>query len=319
MIKVYFNKTINPIWTSHDFIIELALFLKDNFNAELHIGYGWQKGKDAAVKIKEFDCVVPDCEIIIHDDKEDSFKIISFSEIRTDSWGKILVPRNNKNDLLLAVHGQANWGFPEILKSNDFNFTIEDSILFTFDPKCDYSFYYRQRRLLPFDQDFTDKMYFRSTTGRGDEVELQKHPLVNDRVRPMSLDDYLKEIIKYKVGLSLPGGGYEICHRDIEYMAIGLPKMRLEYVHSYQPELIPNVHYVSIDRSPDMQRHQRNDAQGGKKYRDLYIEKFKEIKDDSKLLNFISENARDYYVKNISPTARLKNILKKLKYEQPNT
>lgn len=313
MITVYFNKVFNPCWTSHDFISELALLLKDKLGAKLHMGYGWQKGPDAICTIKEFDCPVPDCEIVIHDSSEDSFKVLSFSEIRTKSWDKILSVRNNSNDILITAHGNANWGFDWLLKK-DWNFKIYNHVLYTFDPKINYSYYYRQRRLLE-DSEFLDKLYFVSTTKRGDEQELQKHPLVSDRHPCQGIHPYLSNIIKYKVGLSLPGGTYEMCHRDIEYLSIGLPMMRLEYLHQYEPELKPNFHYISIDRLPHMRPHQRFDYLGGPEYRELYINRFKEVKDDKEFLKFISNNGREYYNNNISEQNRMKIVLNKFNYE----
>lgn len=313
MITVYFNQVFNPYWVSHDFISELAFLLRDKFDAKLKIGYGWQKGKDAICKIEEFNCEVPDCEMVIHDSDEDSFKVLSFSELRTGSWDKILAPRNNKNDILITTHGHSNWGFDYLLK-RDWNFKIYNHLVYTFDPRCNYDFYYRQRQLLQ-ESDFIDQMYFVSTTKRGDEVELQKHPLVSNRHPCQTTDRYLSNIIKYKVGLSLSGSTYEICHRDIDYMAIGLPMMRLEYVHPYDPPIKPNFHYISIDRLPDMRPHQRFDCAGGEKYRELYINKFKEVKDDKEFLKFISNNAREYYNNNISSKNRMKNILNKFNYE----
>lgn len=63
----------------------------------------------------------------------------------------------------------------------------------------------------------------------------------------MNIDQYLEMAIKYKVGLGISSLA-ELCYRDIEYMAVGIPMIRLEYVTKTNPPLIPNFHYIAVDR-----------------------------------------------------------------------
>lgn len=117
--------------------------------------------------------------------------------------------------------------------------------------------------------------------------------------------EYFENILQYKVGLCIPGAG-EICHRDIEYMAMGIPMMKFEYMSNLVPPLIPDVHYISI---PRIDEHPFEGERSGKQeYADLYLKRFLEVKDDLKFLEFVSNNAMEYYDKYLHPRTRVKHI-----------
>lgn len=119
--------------------------------------------------------------------------------------------------------------------------------------------------------------------------------------------EYLEVVSRYKVGLCIPGAG-EICHRDIEYMAMGVPMLKFEYMANLSPKLIPNVHYISI---PRIDTHPfEGERSGGQKYADLYIQRFLEVKDDKEFLQFISKNAMEYYDTYLRPENRVRHIFK---------
>ena len=72
------------------------------------------------------------------------------------------------------------------------------------------------------------------------------------------IDTYLNQLSKQKIALSHymdvdmfnsanehPG---ELCYRDIEMMAIGVPYIRIEYKSEIHEAFIPNYHYITIPR-----------------------------------------------------------------------
>ena len=59
--------------------------------------------------------------------------------------------------------------------------------------------------------------------------------------------DYLDEVVRYKVGLSVGGASIgDLCYRDVEYMALGIPFIKFNYVTTLNPPLVPNYHYISV-------------------------------------------------------------------------
>ncbi len=300
-MKVFLTVNKNPRWVLHDLLFKLSEELGRKYNAELI----YQEG--GYLHIDEIDYNLPDCEIVIYDEKNDTLKAVSFSEMRTGLW-KVFNKRGNKNDLLICLH-QNNWGIQRVDNSN-LKFELKKTNFYTYLPNFDYDEFYLKRQKTSFDN-MIDKMFFRCTTGRGDEFELEKLGLTNERFKPVNLTDYLDRAITHKVGLSIAGAA-EICHRDIEYMAIGLPMIRFEYAQEYDPELIPNVHYVSVDRD-GLPKDSNLDKRGGDEYIKRYIKRYDEIKNDKDFLKYISSNARNYYEENCTEQNRLNKMIKKLK------
>lgn len=279
-MNVYFNETLNPnpVWGSHLFLIKLAFFLKESMNCTLHLG-SISKSNNL-INVSDYNAAIMDCEMLIEDKTNDSCKLISFSEAPSDAYKKIILNRNNPNDILIGPHIYANWG----VKPKNNKFQVHPLIVFNFCPKTNYDYYYHKRKCLILNDNIINKLYFRCTTGRGSESLLHDDKHVNDRHPPMKIADYLSNIIQYNCGLSIPAGSYEICHRDIEYMSVGLPMIHTEYRFPYFPNLVPNTHYISIES----EGLHRKECMGGSKYVEKYISKFLEVKDDLKFLNHIS-------------------------------
>ena len=106
-------------------------------------------------------------------------------------------------------------------------------------------------------------------------------------------------------------GGGELCYRDIECMAVGIPLIRFEFQAEMYEKLIPNFHYISIPYPDDMPRHNdvATDRLAEPHHVKLVEERFKEVVNDENFLNFISKNAREYYEKNLSSKNRVKKTL----------
>jgi hypothetical protein len=108
----------------------------------------------------------------------------------------------------------------------------------------------------------------------------------------IGLSHYL-DLDKYNTPFDHPG---EFCYRDIEYMSVGLPFIRIEYKDSVHDPLLPNHHYISIPREKAYVAYEKNGDEG---VADLYINKYLEVKDDQELLNFISKNQMEWFDKNV--------------------
>lgn len=123
----------------------------------------------------------------------------------------------------------------------------------------------------------------------------------------LDYDKYLRDISMYRCALSLPGGT-EICHRDIECFGIGVPVIRPHLSISYPDPLVPNYHYISCYH--DCQYLSGNpyyiDSKDFKKYLVSYWEK---VKDNFEYLDFISNNAREWYIKNCTLDQNIKYLL----------
>ena len=123
-------------------------------------------------------------------------------------------------------------------------------------------------------------------------------------------EEYFDDLINYSIGLSVAGVG-ELCYRDIEYMALGIPLIRFEYQTKMFEPLIPNYHYISIpydDEIPD-NNGTKTDRLGGYKQAKKIEQRFKEVIYDKEFLNFISKNSRKYYEDNLSSDSRVTKTL----------
>lgn len=263
--------------------------------------------------IEEFDYHMPDCELLIYDEKIDSLKIISQSEFYTKSW-EVLTKRNNTNDLLIVpqlydwFNKNQNTG-EDLIHFSKFNFKISSSVFYTIPHEnVNYEEIYKQRKEKSFDE-LEDKLFMLFTTQRNDPYKLSELGYLNKDIKPVLPPEYFQKAINHKIGLSIATLA-EYCYRDIEYMAVGIPFMRVEYLRDLNPPLIPNHHYIAIDRKKyGLPYNSGLDRVGGEKYVEAYIDRFLEVKDDKEFLNFVANNGRDYYVKYCSPQNRLNHIL----------
>jgi len=152
----------------------------------------------------------------------------------------------------------------------------------------DFDHYYDKRTKI---NEKIDKLYFRSnlTWYRPilkyfDSNVLEGPECIGD------FETYINDIIKYKAALSLGGKG-EMCYRDIEYMALGIPFIRFEYTNQLNPSLIPNEHYISVERPEDLIK----DKEGNNVHANMLQDKFIAQKTNLELLNNIAYKSREYY------------------------
>lgn len=258
---------------------------------------------------------VLDCEILIYYPETDTYKGVSFADLHS-SMISLFIDRNKKGDLCLSSQYTNTVLHNNIIeKRYDFNFVWKPSIYAPSYPHVSLDTFYIKRELKT---GFIDKFAFRGTT-HPEHSRTSTHILKNSEwfdgpEYTGVVEEYLDDIINYKVGLSVPGVG-ELCYRDVEYMAIGIPLMKFKYLTDLNPPLVPNFHYISIER-PESENvfaynSQKMEAErlGSLEYAEAYVKRFLEVKDDLAFLNFISKNARSYYKTYLHPSTNLKHVL----------
>lgn len=284
----------------HALLVDLALYLKNAYNAKLIE----LESDKTEVSIGDSNLFVQDCEILIYQEADDVIKAISFADNDT-KLGDLFYSRNREDDVLVKSHN-SNTSIRYL--KNKYKFNYRSTIYVPENPRVNLDHYYIRRILT---RDYIDKMVFWGNVHPMDRntIDLLKEsPYFEGGQSKMDSFDYFYDIINYKVGLAIPGIA-EFCHRDVEYLALGIPMMKFEYLNEINPPLIPNYHYISIDRIDDNISDERI---GGEVYRDLYIKRFLEVKDDYEFLNFISQNAREYYLRNIHPLNAVNTLLNTL-------
>lgn len=176
---------------------------------------------------------------------------------------------------------------------------------------ADFDEIYSKRKCMA---DLKEQMYFKGTREYRPIIGHMNPSILSDNAG-LGHRDYLEEMAGYRLALSVGGAANgDICYRDVESMALGIPMIRFEYVVALSPNLIPNYHYFSIPIPDDLplQNAVRKDRLGGKRHAELIENRFKEVVGDFDYLNFVSDNARRYYVENLSPKVRARNTLLKL-------
>ena len=144
---------------------------------------------------------------------------------------------------------------------------------------------------------------------------LNKHPLfkiIDRKEGGMPFPEYLKEIYKYKMSISLNGFA-EACYRDWESMSVGVPILRSEFYSQYNSPIIPDFHYISgseptINGETEYKSSFNNVAE-------QFIDRIESTINDDKFLNEIANNGREYFVNNITCDSIVEKFLKEVKLD----
>ena len=230
-----------------------------------------------------------ECEMIIENYDTKEIKILSVSDDLTSAilnlqnstyLSQVLVSQFHRQKILSHVHDINNHK-----KYNPWIYFPQNHY--------DYDQYYQYRLQ---QNNLIDKFYFRGTSLESRSIIQNFDGSLFEGGSPIGgFDTYAKDLLKHKMAFSIAGRG-EFCYRDIECMAMGIPLIRFKYHSEMEPALIPDYHYISIDR-PEGNIF---DSQLRSEHAGLIQDKFLQIKDDIELLNFVTTNARNYYVDNIS-------------------
>jgi len=233
-----------------------------------------------------------ECEYIIENLENGEFVIMSVSDTIT---GAVIDER--ANPLLKKVLISQFW-------PSDINYYLSDYIekyspwTYFQSKKIDLEPFYQKRILTP---PIDNKLYFKGVLDDRIILNYIDKDIMSSFV-PMAMNQYLDDIIKYKIALSVDGRG-ELCYRDIECFAIGIPILRFEYLTPLSDPLIPNYHYISVSRPDDLLFYRL----GNESHSKLLEQRYYEVLNDDNFLNFISKNAREYYLKNCTMSSIIKN------------
>jgi len=133
----------------------------------------------------------------------------------------------------------------------------------------------------------------------------------NENNNNLDYKSYLNEISNYYCSLSLPGGN-EMCNRDIECFGIGSPIIRPSLNINYEDPLIPNYHYISCYQPCDYSIDGHPKYISYEDFSKNLIRTWDSIKNDDEYLDFISQNARKWFVKNCKIDNNLNYIINKI-------
>lgn len=130
-----------------------------------------------------------------------------------------------------------------------------------------------------------------------------------DRVLPRV---YVDEIARYSIGIDFPAAG-EISTRTMDIFGIGSCLIRNKIHTRFHNEIIPNYHYADVGLDGYINCGDHNKF---KEMADAYISKFEELKKNSDMVDFISKNARQYYLENCTVEAHTNILLKLLDFKK---
>jgi hypothetical protein len=254
------------------------------------------------VKLKHQTCepnnfVLLECEYVIEFEDTGEFYILSVSdtlshailnEKSNSKLKKVLISQFNYDEIL---HHVGNENIKKYSPWIYFPCTIDDLEVF-----------YQKRKTT---NSFADKMYFRGTSISDRPIVTYINQEYLNGYQPIGgPTTYFNDLINYKVGLSIAGRG-EFCYRDIEYMGLGIPFIRFNYISQLNPNLIPNFHYISVDRPEEL----LIDRLGNETHAKMIERRFLEVKDNKDFLEYISTNSRKYYETYLTRISRVDHTL----------
>lgn len=288
--------------------------------------------KKSKIEVYRYNDQANNPQVLIENQRGETFKIRNCEMALCRDDGKVLIISysNSIDGGVVATKHLKNFSiyfahFEKYMISRNLHNTPASSMknfkpffFNTFRP-IDLNVFYRERKN---SRNFIDKMVFIGDHRDCIRPVLKKY---NDNlvygygVHIADHSKYLKEIIKYKVGLSIGGVG-EYCYRDFEYLALGIPMIRAEYKTTSLVPLVPNFHYIAVERENSYFPHEARDPRWSDRdatvdYVRAVEKKFLEVKDDEEFLRFISRNGREYYNKYIKPERLIENTMRIIELE----
>lgn len=125
----------------------------------------------------------------------------------------------------------------------------------------------------------------------------------------LSFDAYMQEVASFKMTLSMGMSPYssDVCFRDIEMFGIGIPVIRPQLHVELADPLLPDIHYISCDVELDPYTLWTNNSLHAAH---IIYEKYKSVVDNEEFLQYISSNAREWYLRNIAEPNPAINLIK---------
>jgi hypothetical protein len=300
--KTRYYRNYNLFWDKFTEYLKIYHNIEENrFFDKAHI-----ERYPIRLKSSDKELLVMECEYIIENLDTNNFAILSVSD---DLSHATLDEKDNSNLKIVLIS--------QFIRSKINSHVYEQSYKYSpwiYFPSSleDLEKYYHQKSLL---NNKINKLFFRGTSLEDRSILkfIDKNILTGPETLS-SQQEYFNELIQHSIGLSVGGRG-ELCYRDIEYMALGIPFLRFEFQTELAVPLVPNIHYISVPTPPDLPKHNdiMCDRLGLKHHAEMLETKFFEVVNDIDFLNFIASNARSYYENYLSVNNRIKltyNLLK---------
>lgn len=171
--------------------------------------------------------------------------------------------------------------------------------------------YYLKRKNI---NNFNEKLFFR---GAYDSRPIVKY--IDEDIMPLKPVEpnikYFDDLISHKVAFSVGGAAVgDLCYRDIEYLQLGIPFIKFEYITQLDTPLIPNYHYISIKLPDDIPYHNGlpKDRLGLEHHAKMIEKRYKEVINDDDFLNTIGKNGREYYENHLTTEKKIHKTIKQL-------
>lgn len=291
--NIFFDNFIDELSKRHDVVTNR--YFRDANRGHSVVSLGW-RNIDKTILMYE-------CEMIIEDYDTEETYVFSVSDDLTptsldlqseDNLKKVFISQFIREKVYHHVKPEFREKyFPWIyFPSNEYNL----------------EYYFQKRKSI---QGFTNKLYFRGDTSTRPILKYFESEILHGG-RPIGgFESYVEELINFEIALSTAGRG-EICYRDVECMALGIPILRFEYTSEFLEPLIANYHYISVERPEDLKDWMNLDRNGSEHHAKMIEKRFSEVKNDKPFLEFISKNARKYYEDFLSPKSSIENTIKLL-------
>jgi len=111
---------------------------------------------------------------------------------------------------------------------------------------------------------------------------------IDARYERLGQKEYAAELNEDLINLALNAKG-EISYREIGILGLGNVMLRTKYKVKFKNPLIPEFHYSAVEI---------DDFSNFEKLADAFLYKYNKIKNDKEYLDFISKNAREWYLNN---------------------
>jgi hypothetical protein len=295
--NIFFDNLIKKLSEKNEVIVDR--YYKNAHKGRVNVELGWHEDQDFFVEMQ-------DCEMIIEDYHTKETQILSVSDDLTPT-SLNLQSYNNTKKVFISQFIRDKV-YHHVAKEHQHKYSP-----WIYFPSNEYdleSYYKKRQDTTPQD----NRMYFRGETFSRTILQHFNSDVFYGGNPIGGFNSYAEELMNFKLGLSVAGRG-EMCYRDVEYMGLGVPFIRFEYTTEFLEPLVPNFHYISVERPNDLFDWMQLDRVGEKNHADMIIERYMQVKEDKEFLNFISKNARNYYENYLSPTASVDFTIKMMGYE----
>lgn len=300
------NKNVINLNRDHTvFFIDLINELKKKYNVRVYgesenahcDGYVYELESDSSVRLKVFDC-----EMVIEDVDNHNFYILSAH----DQISSTILDQQNNPNLKKVLYSQF---IPkEIIHHTGKNYFKYHPWIYFKQSGEDIEDFFIKRNVI---KEKKEKLYFKGTDIDRPILKYFDKDILVD-YNKVHTNTYFDDLINYDVAFAVGGAANgDICYRDVEYLQLGIPFIKFEYITMLETPLIPNYHYISIDLPEDLPIHNgvQKDRLGNEKHSKMVEEKFKEVIKNKDFLKSISLNGRKYYEDNLSKDKRIQKTI----------